>query len=92
MTNTEPTALDALDRTYLDPVDPDGNCPGFKLWRAVATDGVAYLVAADYPGAVQVRIYMRSNGAVDVEIPDITYLGENPGRREWEALNPAWRR
>jgi hypothetical protein len=78
MTNEE------LNRSYLDKLDTSdgGFCPGFYLWDVLASDGKRYLIAADYPGAVEVRLYFRAR----LDVVSATKLGPNPDAAAWQAV------
>lgn len=71
-----------LNREYLDTLDLEGYCPGFRLWDALATDGTRYLVASDSVEGVSTRLYMRSHGAIDLVSADC--LGDNPDAIAWK--------
>lgn len=78
------------DTTYLDTVRPDGNCPGFYLWDALASDGRVYRMAGDHEGGVDVRLFFRTNGRLT--LISATKVGDNPAVDEWDALRASTRR
>ena len=71
-----------LNREYLDTLNLDGYCPGFRLWDALATDGTHYLVASDSVEGVGTRLYMRSYGCI--ELVSAECLGDNPDAITWK--------
>lgn len=71
-----------LDTRFRDKLDPEAYCPGFDLWNVLGTDGKHYIVSADTADSAQVRVYLRSNGAIDVA--SIAWIGENPDVAAWD--------
>ena len=80
---TIPGAPEGWSTEFLDSMDPKGNCPGFRLWRVVGTDGNRYLMAGDHEGGVKTRLFFRTIGAVDVA--SIELVGDNPDVAAWDA-------
>lgn len=79
------------DATILDAVSRGSYCPGFYLYKVLGTDGLVYLVSADYPGGVQTRVFFHTRGLVSVVSPieeNCELVGDNPDAKEWELLNP----
>ena len=91
-------AIDALDARYLREMNPAGNCPGFRLFAALADNGVWYLIDGDNNGGAETRLYFRSRGvggsgdagpdrdagAVS-KIVKCAELGDNPAVAAWDA-------
>ena len=75
-----PEGLDAQFRDVLR-LEPGYNCPGFKLWAVVATDGKRYLMASDSESAIGTRLYFRTNGRLDMASAEL--LGVNPDAEAW---------
>lgn len=59
---------------------PGDNCPGFDLWDVLASDGKRYLMAGDYAGAVDTRLYFRA----ELDVITATKIGPNPAVALWE--------
>ena len=72
----------ALDRRYLDKLNPERNCPGFKLWDVLASDGVRYLMAGDHEGGAETRLFF----AARLTVVTATLIGANPDAAEWDRL------
>jgi hypothetical protein len=81
-------AIADLDRTFYRPMNPDANCPGFRLWAALADDGVWYFMDGDHAGGVETRLFFRSHGFPGVtaisNVVRIADLGENPDVAAWD--------
>lgn len=73
--------MNTLNATYRDKLDLKGNCPGFRLWDVLASDGVRYLMASDSSDGVGTRLYFRSGDRI--EPVSVTLIGDNPDAEEW---------
>ena len=73
-----------LSMKYLDKVDATKNCPGFRLWKVEASDGVNYIMASDTSSAIDTRLFFATNGALSSKT--ITLIGDNPDVQVWEGL------
>lgn len=81
-TATAIAATHELSTSLLDRCDPSQNCPGFNLW-VVTARGVRYLVAADDPSGVRVRLFFQAGIDADRESVAVEPLGPNPDAAEW---------
>lgn len=69
---------------YLDKLNLNGYCPGFKLWEVrLPDDKEVYLMASDHESGLSTRIYFATEGAVQ-NIESAVLLGENPDRTTWD--------
>ena len=60
------------------------NCPGFNHYKVLGTDGKMYLVASDDESGVSVRMFMRTDGALDAS--EVTLVGPNPIAEQWNRM------
>jgi hypothetical protein len=96
-------ALSSLDYSYYTRrLDGKGNCPGFRLWAALADNGVWYFMDGDHEGGVEVRLFFRSREARDAakvydrrqlpsRVVEAIDLGANPDVLAWDAFHPGRR-
>ena len=74
--------MNTLDATYRDKLNLKGNCPGFRLWDVLASDGVRYVMASDSAEGVGTRLHFRSRGRIAPV--SVTLIGDNPDAAEWD--------
>lgn len=81
-----------LDTRFLDKLNPSANCPGFYLWKVKVTEPEQwagdYLVAGDYPGGVETRLFFGTNGAIR-KAASVERIGRNPDADKWDELRKA---
>lgn len=73
---------DLID-TYVDRVDPNLKCPGFRLWHVTIEGDGHYLITADSHEHAAYTARVRA-GVPSDRVTVNTCMGLNPDRETWE--------